>query len=160
MAALHSYFQLASQRRQAPTSPSTSKLSFGARPLLLFFFDVLFLLLVAYALILKALRFPDKPAGLTSVGNVLIGAVPRSRVSSRNCTTSGRFGPPPTYNYFPLTSVDARIKYVPTRDSWLPLTCKKYKCQNPCPSKLPPSAPQCYPLYYHLSLDASPRVNP
>ena len=91
------------------------------------FFRRALFIISTYALILKALRFPDKPAGLTSVGNVLIGAVPRSRVSSRNCTTSGRFGPPPTYNYFPLTSVDARIKYVSTRDSWLPLTCK-YVC--------------------------------
>ena len=74
------------------------------------FFDVLFLLLVAYALILKALRFPDKPAGLTSVGKVLIGAVPRSRVSSGNCKVSCLVGPPPPYSYFPVPVLDARIK--------------------------------------------------
>ena len=54
----------------------------GHEPTRFFFWRDLFLLTLTHY-ISKARRLPDKAAALTSVGRVLIGAVPQTRVGSR-----------------------------------------------------------------------------
>ena len=69
---------------------------------LFFFFIYLSFFISSYALISKAHRVPDKPAGLTCIGNKLSGAVPRSVSARKTTKLRCHLGPPPPYSYFPL----------------------------------------------------------